>query len=212
MTWPAARVAFNHNQDMSRLPFSRLAAGFTLAGLLLVGAGCLGCEEVSDTTGGQATASPYQGPDVLSFSLSRLPIAPQRYETLASRLFPTGQLEQNARACGTSKSKDYFTKLAKKFVGQQAVVYSFKYLEPVADNGIFTLIVVPNVPKYRDMAAFRADFNVCVAESRYPKMMNDEWLLFADGCPNVGNWNLPAGCQLMESAILKSVKFKEPAN
>ncbi len=94
------------------------------------------------------------------------------------------QLLSTAKDCDKNqKDKKYFQNLLAKFKNTQKIVYNFTDNRNPKNDSKFTITIVPNKAHYTSFADFQDDFNKCEAGAKnYPMMMNNNWLLFVDGC------------------------------
>lgn len=115
----------------------------------------------------------------ISFSAETLSV------TVAKDSLPTDiratDLKKMADACNVKKPADYFGKLAQSFAGTNRIIYTFKYDHSASYTG-GSAVLVPNKPKYKDLAAARGDFASCGSNSWLPVGVNKDWILFLMPC------------------------------
>lgn len=97
--------------------------------------------------------------------------------------FTADQLKASASECGVNNDIAYFDKLISKFNGSLKIIYSFKYKKDSQGDGVFTVTVLPNKAGYTSIDQFKKDFDICsVGGDAYPKLVNNNWLLFISSC------------------------------
>ncbi|NQT50125.1 hypothetical protein HQ571_05510 [Candidatus Kuenenbacteria bacterium] len=121
------------------------------------------------------------------------------------------QLAAIAEECGNKQTEAYFNEIATKFNNTEQTAYNFKYTKKSQESDTFVVTLVPNKPGYTSMAEFNRDFNICAAGGNfYPKMLNDQWLVFVNSCGSGfddGSGN-PIGCQSAQAAIEPTLELK----
>jgi len=148
-------------------------------------------------------------PKLIDYSALPFPIAVDTYRVPVSILFPAADLARNSRICRQARTEEQFRKLLQIFSQEDGQVYSFRYLGDVSDNGLLPVVIIPNLPHYKDLAAFKKDFNVCEAGGRHPYEVTSDWLMFMEDCPRPGDRSRGvAGCSLIKAELVKNKNLK----
>ncbi|MFA6603899.1 MAG: hypothetical protein WCT10_03610 [Patescibacteria group bacterium] len=148
-------------------------------------------------------------PKLIEYSITDPLIAVDVYRVPIRTLFPIANLVENSRLCRKAQTEEYFRKLIQTFAQEDGQVYAFRYLGDVSDNGLLPIVVIPNRPQYRNLTAFKKDFNVCVSGGRYPYEVTENWLMYMEDCPahDRRSQNI-AGCDLIRSELTKNNNLK----
>ena len=129
----------------------------------------------------------------------------------ASFRYTVDQLKTMAEQCGTQQEAGYFDKLVAEFNGGNRIVYNFKYQGDSQDNSVFAVILLPNKAGYTSLGQFKKDFDQCFAAGdAYPKMLNNNWLLFTNSCGtgfDDGSGRVH-GCEEVRKIVEPSLKLK----
>lgn len=124
--------------------------------------------------------------------------------------YDANNLVSMAKGCGYEQTRNYFNSLIAKFNGATRTVYRFKYVGDSQATDTFVVTLLPNKPGYSSLDQFKKDFDLCDAGGdAYPMMLNENWLLFVNGCgtgyaDDSGN---PSGCQEVKDAIESTLKL-----
>lgn len=116
-----------------------------------------------------------------------------------------------ATECGTQQDIDHLERLAEKFEGVKKTVYKFKYTKDSQDPDSYYVTRVPNKAGYGTMGDFQHDFNICAGGAMmYPKMLNQDWLLFVSSCGTGvdDGTGRPNGCEEVRKVIEPSLNFR----
>jgi hypothetical protein len=119
-------------------------------------------------------------------------------------LFNSEGYALNSAECGTGQDASHYYGLFEMFDGKGVYEYLFEYRGQAQDDGTLLVNVYPNVPGYADMGEFEGDFEVCHAgDDSYPHMMNDDWLVFIEGCGSGfdDGSGLPHGCDEIKKLV-----------
>jgi hypothetical protein len=118
--------------------------------------------------------------------------------------YTSDQLISMAQECGYEQTESYFSNLVSKFSGATKTVYNFKYTGTSQESDTFVVTLLQNKAGYSSLDEFKKDFNQCYAGGyAYPKMLNDDWLLFVNSCGtgfDAGS-SRPIGCQEIRDAV-----------
>lgn len=144
----------------------------------------------------------------VSFSTAELDVSIFKKTVPVTNVFSANSLEAQSQDCGTNHDKGYFTELVSKLTGD---VTTYTFIEnKMAQNNEYVVTIMQNTPGYTDEAAFKDDFDVCVAGGTYPYKMSADWLIFVKNCSadfDADN-QLPMGCAEMKSVIEPTLSFK----
>lgn len=119
-------------------------------------------------------------------------------------------LEALAAECGVKHKEGYFEALVEKFQGEDMTVYNFKYQGESQGEGIYKITLIPNKAGYASIDQFERDFDICaVGGDAYPKMLNDDWLLFVSsrGGGADDDSGRPQGSYEIQKIVEPSLKF-----
>ncbi|KKP38269.1 MAG: hypothetical protein UR28_C0019G0024 [Candidatus Peregrinibacteria bacterium GW2011_GWF2_33_10] len=121
------------------------------------------------------------------------------------------QLEAMADECGTEHSDpNYFEFLISQFKNTTKTIYNFKYTGASQQSDTFIVSLLPNKGGYSSIEQFKKDFDICSAGgSEYPKMLNDNWLVFVNSCGtgfDDGTDKLN-GCQEVKDIVEQTLKL-----
>lgn len=124
--------------------------------------------------------------------------------------YTADQLVSMAQECGNKQTVNYFSNLVSKFSGATKTVYNFKYAGASQKSDTFVVTLLPNKAGYSSLDDFKKDFDQCYAGGdAYPKMLNDDWLLFVNSCGsgfNDGSGE-PIGCQEVKNVVEPTLKL-----
>ncbi len=124
--------------------------------------------------------------------------------------FTADQLVSRAEECGNEQTVSYFNSIVSKFSGATRSVYNFKYTGASQGSDTFVVTLLPNKTGYSSLDEFKKDFDQCYAGGdAYPKMLNDDWILFVNSCGtgfSDGSGN-PIGCQEVRDVIEPTLKL-----
>ncbi|MFZ6015091.1 MAG: hypothetical protein ACOYUZ_01920 [Patescibacteria group bacterium] len=117
-----------------------------------------------------------------------------------------------AMECGVEHQAGYLEDLVSKYKDQKKMIFEFRYSkDSTSRENIYYVTVLPNVMKYQNMDEFKKDFDICAAGGKeYPKMMNEEWLVFESACgavaydPELYRMN---GCQFVKEEVGPTLDF-----
>lgn len=140
-------------------------------------------EEISDlkTNKIKTNTNSIKSNNPLSYSINSNPISVSKENSQFN--YTLDQLISMAQECGTSQTKEYFIDLISKFKNSKKITYSFKYLDQGQEADTFVVTILPNKASYASLEEYKKDFNQCYAGGNaYPKMMNENWLLFVNSC------------------------------
>ncbi len=111
-------------------------------------------------------------------------------------------------SCGQVYDSVYFEYLINKFEGSSKIIYNFKYDR--GDDSSYEVTLIPNKIKYKNLDQFKRDFDVCeFGAEAYPKMLNDNWLLFVSSCGSSfsDNSNIINSCEKARDIIEPNLNF-----
>ena len=148
--------------------------------------------------------------DPLVYSTNNIPVTVSK-ETVPFD-YTSDQLASMAQECGSKKTKAYFDNLVAKFSGATKTIYRFKHTGKSQKPDTFIVILMPNKAGYSSLNEFKQDFDQCYAGGNaYPKMLNDDWLLFVSSCGTgfQNNSGEPVGCQVIKKAIEPTLKLNK---
>lgn len=126
--------------------------------------------------------------------------------------FNATQLRSRASSCGNQQELDYFEDLVAEFEGNgaQRFYYNFDYSGESQGSGRYQVFLIENVAEYKDLEAFKQDFDLCGEVGfDFPTLATDEWLLFTPNCRKpLGDSELPDGCSVIKEALEGTFKIK----
>jgi len=121
------------------------------------------------------------------------------------------ELQAQADGCNAPYEEGHFDEVAAAFEGVEQHNYTFTIEGDIMEGTeTWTMQAVPNVMKYEDGRAFRADFDHCAPQSQaYPSQVTKNWLLFVQTCgyeksDEEGRLN---GCDVIRDRLLPTVEL-----
>lgn len=158
---------------------------------------------------------------IQSFTLKEVPFEALSYSTIGVDVtvskttapfdYTAEQLTAAAAECGTEQADGYYDELVAKFAGTTKTIYNFKYQGASQSSDTFVVTLLPNKAEYISMfGQFSKDFEVCAAGGEaYPKMLNNDWLLFTNSCGSGfdDGSGLPIGCDEVQKIVEPSLKL-----
>jgi hypothetical protein len=112
--------------------------------------------------------------------------------------------------CGRTKPPSYYEDVAELFQFEEQTVYTFLYTKQSADDGLWQITLLPNLPNYKTMQELKADFDVCPPEGdMIPYALSADWLVFTSACLH-GESEGPAvyGCSEIKKAVEPTIKVR----
>lgn len=162
---------------------------------------------ITDTTE-PTTANKEESEEPLTYSTSGVSASVSK-ET-APFDYTADQLASMAEECGNSQTANYFSNLVSEFSGATKIVYNFKYTGASQESDTFIVTLLPNEAGYSSLDEFKKDFDQCYAGGdAYPKMLNDDWLLFVNSCGTGfdDGSGKPIGCQEVRDIVEPTLKL-----
>ncbi|MFA6090129.1 MAG: hypothetical protein WC755_09810, partial [Candidatus Woesearchaeota archaeon] len=147
----------------------------------------------------------------LSYSITGVTATVSK-ETIAFN-YSADQLEAMADECGTKHSDpNYFEFLVSQFKNTTKTIYNFKYTGASQQSDTFIVSLLPNKCGYSSIEQFKKDFDICSAGgSEYPKMLNNNWLVFINSCGTGfdDGSGKPHGCDEIKEKIEPTLKLNK---
>lgn len=125
------------------------------------------------------------------------------FERTAQELFSLAQ------ECDKKQPIEYFEDLVAKFAKSEKIIYRFESAN-ANPTPHFIVTLLPNKANYSSLAEFRNDFELChAAGETYPKMLNQNWLLFVSSCGSGydDKLGLSRACDEIKNIIEPSLKL-----
>ena len=125
-------------------------------------------------------------------------------------VFTASDLHFAAEECGTAQPLSYYEALVQKFENVDPEFTTFIPTGDYQNPTSWYVLAVPNVPGYRTMEEFRADFDVCAAGGVYPLRISSSTLLFAPSCGSGygDGTEREIGCELARDAMEPTLTLK----
>lgn len=118
--------------------------------------------------------------EMLFYDLNGLDVTAASKEVTFTDLLTLEDLTSRAEECETVVEANHFEDLIAKFSEVKGMQYSFT--SNTDPEEVFEVTVFPNVPEYKDLAAFRADYPACSVGLVNAASMNQSKLMFTSAC------------------------------
>jgi hypothetical protein len=110
--------------------------------------------------------------------------------------------------CGNVlKADSYYNSLAESLSGSQSVEYDITSNQASQDP-TYKVYAVANNAGYKNLAAAKADLDVCAAGGLYPVAVDAKWIVFEGSCGGASNSNLPPPmCGTIQESVSPTIKL-----
>lgn len=164
--------------------------------LVMVGGGCSGASEESDSWGMSVPGFTLPADDSITVATKGV-----RSEVPSESLISADELYANAAECGYARDAAYYIDIENLYVG----VYKQEYTFTIAGDyemPTWTVTVMPNRPGYTSLESFKQDFDVCSAGGdMYPEALSTGTLMFTSSCGSGYSGGKENGCEIIRKAI-----------
>lgn len=167
----------------------------TGAALVMVGGGCAGGGEESDSWGMSVPGFTLPADGSITVATKGVRNDPGKSLVSAEELYTM------AEECGYARDVSYYTDIESLYIG----VYKQEYTFTIAGDyemPTWTVTVMPNRPGYTSLESFKQDFDVCSAGGdMYPEALSSGTLMFVSSCGSGYSGGKENGCEIIRAAI-----------